>query len=136
MTYTMSQITMNSLLALIIEDNDGISSLYEEALQVAGFNTQIVRDGQSAITTLDETQPDIIVLDLNLPHVSGHYILRHLRASSNSKMSNIPVIISTANNVMADAMRQELGENDYLLVKPVDIRQLQHMAKRILKIGS
>ena len=134
MTYTMSQITMNPFLALIIEDNDGISSLYEEALQVIGFTTQIVRDGQSAITTLDDTQPDLIVLDLNLPHVSGHYILRHLRA--NAAMADIPVIISTANNVMADAMRQELGENDYLLVKPVDIRQLQHMAKRVLKINS
>ena len=130
----MSQITMNPPLALIIEDNDGISSLYEEALQVAGFNTQVSRDGQSAIQDLDTISPDIIVLDLNLPHVSGHYILRHLRAKG--AFADTPVIISTANNVMADAMRRELGDNDYLLVKPVDIRQLQQIAKRVLKINS
>jgi DNA-binding response OmpR family regulator len=120
---------MKQQLSLIIEDNDGISSLYKEALEIAGFATHIVRDGQQAITELDQIKPDIIILDLNLPHVSGHYILRHIRA--NESFAKTPVIISTANTVIAEAMRDDLSHNDFMLIKPIDVRQLQQLALRL-----
>ncbi|QPC82238.1 response regulator [Phototrophicus methaneseepsis] len=115
--------------ALIIEDNESISMLYRETLEMVGFATQIVHDGQEAIDTLDKLQPDIILLDVNLPHVSGHYILRHIRGAE--AHHNTPVIISTANTVIANAMQEDLAEKDILMIKPIDIRDLQQLSLRL-----
>ena len=116
-------------LALIIEDQEDIADIYSNALSLANFETKIIYDGKDALELLPDITPQIIILDMNLPHVSGHYLFKQLRSLPH--LIDVPVIICTANTVMANAMKAEIGDSDFILVKPVSIHQLTGLIKRI-----
>jgi len=113
---------MSDRLALIIEDQEEIADIYSNALQLADFATEVFLDGKEALNQLPNLQPQVIILDMNLPHVSGHYLFKQIRSIDH--LANVPVIICTANTVMADAMKAEISSGDFILVKPVSIHQL------------
>ncbi|MGB1286859.1 MAG: two-component system response regulator, partial [Aggregatilineales bacterium] len=71
-------------------------------------------------------------LDMNLPGVSGHYVFRHLR--SQPQLIHIPVIVATANSLLAAAIEKELGSGDHLLIKPVSLMELQKLVKRLCPV--
>jgi DNA-binding response OmpR family regulator len=121
---------MSKPLAVIIEDQELLSEAFADALEMVGYDTLIVADGRSAMEQLGTLIPTLIVLDMNLPHVSGHYILKHLYADA--RLSPVPVIIATANSILADAVKRDLRSQDYLFVKPVRMAELQKIAKSIL----
>ncbi len=118
-------------LALIIEDNVELAYIYGAALEALNYETENIEDGKKALQRLTEVVPDLIILDMNLPHVSGHYIYKKLR--SDDKFTHTPIIIATANQLIADALREEIGGLDRLLVKPVSPTQLRNIAKEILE---
>ena len=115
--------------ALIIEDQEDIADIYSNALHLADFETKIFLDGKEALEELPNLEPNIIILDMNLPRVSGHYLFKQIRSISH--LVDVPIIICTANTVMAGAMETEIGASDYILVKPVSIHQLSGLVKRI-----
>lgn len=118
-------------LALIIEDNIELAYIYGAALEALDYHTENITDGKKALQRLTEIVPDLIILDMNLPHVSGHYIYKKLR--SDDHFAHTPIIIATANQLIADALREEIGGLDRLLVKPVSPSQLRTVAKEILE---
>lgn len=120
---------MSDRFALIIEDQKDIAEIYSNALEMSKFETYCIYDGKTALEELKQLQPQLIVLDMNLPHVSGHFLYKHIRSLIHLK--NVPVIICTANTVMADAMGKEIGDRDFILVKPVSIHQLTGLADRL-----
>ncbi len=120
---------MQDPFALIIEDNESLANIYEEALQAAYFQTEIIADGREAAERLKVVVPDLIVLDMNLPHVSGHYLFKEIRADE--RLVNTYVIIATANTPMAEALQSQIGEMDMILVKPVLPSQLRDLALRL-----
>ena len=122
---------MSEHLALIIEDQEELAEIYSNALQIANIETQIILDGKVALDQLPNVHPEIIILDMNLPHVSGHYLYKQIRSIDH--LMHVPVIICTANTVMANAMKNEITENDFILVKPVSIYQLNGLVERILE---
>ena len=71
---------MSDLFALIVEDETDLAIIFSKALQEAGFETQIVRAGDTALMWLSSTAPQIVVLDLHLPRVSGKEVLEQIRA--------------------------------------------------------
>ncbi len=117
---------MSKRQALIVEDNADLSIIFAEALQAAGFETNIVRDGANAMTRLKESRPDIIILDLHLPHVSGKEILKQIRADE--RLAEISVVIATADPQMADMLK---GQSDLVLLKPISFTQLRDLAGRL-----
>ena len=66
--------------ALIIEDDEDLSVIFCEALQAAGFKTEVARAGDTALARLAVTTPGVVVLDLHLPRVAGMDILHQIRA--------------------------------------------------------
>lgn len=118
-------------LALIIEDNVELAYIYGAALEALDYQTENITDGKKALQRLTEIVPALIILDMNLPHVSGHYIYKKLR--SDEQFARTPIIIATANQLIADALREEIGGLDRLLVKPVSPSQLRNVAKEILE---
>ncbi len=120
---------MSRPVAIIIEDQINISQLYSDALSLAGYDTHAVLDGSKAIEALATITPNVIVLDMNLPHVSGHYILKFIRGED--RLKNIPVIIATANSIMAQAVASEMTERDFILIKPVSMKDLNILAKKL-----
>jgi len=117
---------MNKSKALLIEDDRDIAALFRHVLDIAGFHTEIVMDGKDAITSLSTVQPDIVLLDLQLPNLSGVDILKRMR--ENETLKHIPVVVVTAFAYLADSLPVE---PELVLTKPVDINALSSLVKRI-----
>ncbi len=112
--------------ALIIEDNQDLANIFALALQGARFETEIILDGQTALERLAEITPDLVILDLHLPHVPGKKILSHIRADE--RLSKIQVVTVTADAQLA----QELDtQTDMTLLKPISPSQLRTLALRL-----
>jgi CheY-like chemotaxis protein len=117
---------MTAYLALVVEDDENLAEIFSLSLQAAGYNTEISTDGQQALARLAEIVPDLIVLDLNLPHVSGREILRAIR--SNSRLARTRVILATAEDRQADFLSDQA---DLTLLKPISPGQLSQLAARL-----
>ncbi|GAB4513432.1 MAG: hypothetical protein OHK0046_14110 [Anaerolineae bacterium] len=109
--------------ALVIEDNKDIGDVYVLTLHMMEYDAELVLDGREALARLEQHQPDLIILDMNLPKVSGHYIYKQIR--SDARMDACPIIIATANTVVAEQIEGELGPNDQILLKPISPLQLR-----------
>ena len=118
---------MDKPLALIIEDERDIAALFRHVLDMAGFRTQIALHGLTAMEMLQTIRPDLILLDLRLPGVSGDKILRSIREDERLKDSK--VIVTTGHAEIAEGLP---AEADLILLKPVNMEQLSTVAKRYL----
>lgn len=118
--------TMVNPIAFIVEDDLDIANFLAEALRGAGFDVEISADGRRALTRLTEIAPDVIVLDLNLPHVSGEEILRYIRADE--RLRRIRVILTTGEAQQAEMVKDAV---DLVLLKPIDFTQLRDLSLRI-----
>ena len=110
---------MEKPLALVIEDEEDLASIFSRVLDMGKFRCQSVRDGSLALEQLTLTLPDLVVLDLHLPHVSGVEILRRIRA--NERLMHTRVVVVTADLVKAETLAHLA---DAILVKPISINQL------------
>ena len=115
--------------ALIVEDDPDLVHIFAEALEQSGFQTTTVGDGSSALELLSNMVPDIVILDLHLPGVSGSKILRIIRADG--RLSETRVIIATADDRTAEDLRDDA---DLILLKPISFKQLRNLSARFRKI--
>ena len=118
---------MDDLLALIVEDHQDSAVIFANALQEAGFEVEIVPTGDAALARLAITTPTVVVLDLELPRVSGGEILCHIRADV--RLAETHVIVATAFPEMARDLEEKV---DLVLVKPVGYRLLRDLAGRYI----
>ena len=112
-------------LAFVVEDDEQIARFVAIVLRDVGFEVRVVDNGRAALDEIDAQPPDIIVLDLNLPQISGVEVLRHIRATA--AIADIPVIVVSANPHMV-AEVDDLA--DLVLLKPVSYDQLRGMVQR------
>jgi len=117
-------------LILVVDDEQLITESLSYSLKREGFNVASVADGLSAIQAVEELKPDLVVLDLMLPDISGFEVCRRLRA-----FTTIPVIMLTARGEEIDrVLGLEVGADDYL-AKPFSFRELlariQAMLRRV-----
>jgi len=103
-----------STTVLVVEDDPATRELYRAALVAARYEVVIATDGLSALTLIDRQLPDVIVLDLGLPRVTGWDVYRDLRARPETEA--LPVIIATGSEP------RDIREEDVaaFLRKPVD----------------
>ena len=117
---------MSTPLALIVEDDLDLATIFDEALKAAGYKTEVIRTGDKAQNRLKAVAPELVVLDLHLPHVAGTDILKDIRADA--RLAQTRVIITTADVRLAETLREEA---DLVLVKPISFSQLRDLAKRL-----
>lgn len=105
---------------LIVEDEDDIRNFLKDYLVAEGFGVQAVSDGIEALNYLKNNDPDLVVLDLGLPKMSGESVVTDIR----KKMPNLPVIILTARDSTSDVVKGlNLGADDYV-TKPFEGEEL------------
>jgi DNA-binding response OmpR family regulator len=105
---------------LIVEDESRLASFLEKGLRSSGFTTTTAVDGDSATATADDSEFDLMILDLGLPDRDGLDVLRDVRAAGN----RMPVIILTARGEPSDkVVGLEAGADDYL-AKPFHFEEL------------
>ena len=122
-------ITEGKPFALIIEDDFDAAEIIDEALLMAGFETEIIRDGKMALARLTEIVPNVITLDLHLPHASGIEILQHIRGDK--RLEKVPVMVVTADARLID---QAESMANLVLIKPASFNQVRLFAQRLSRM--
>lgn len=117
---------MEKPFALIIEDDRDIVALFRHVLDLAGYRTEIVLNGKVAAEHLARSTPDIILLDLGLPGMTGTEILAMMRLDE--RLKKIPVVIITAFPHMVEALPMD---PQLVLIKPVNVEQMSILIQRI-----
>ena len=105
-----------SMTVLLAEDEPNIVESLSFLLERAGFEISVATDGQQALESALEQQPDVLVLDLMLPKLDGYEVLRQLR--SNPKGVNLPVLMLTAKGQRIDRETALECGADLFMTKP------------------
>jgi DNA-binding response OmpR family regulator len=113
---------------LVVEDDPKIVTLLRMYLERDGFGVAVAYDGRTALETAARSRPDLVILDLMLPHVDGLDVARQLRAGS-----DVPILILTARVDEVDKLLGlSLGADDYV-TKPFSPREVVARVKTILR---
>ena len=119
---------MTSPVVLIVEDEESFVEALEVGLRREGFVTKVARDGIEALTIFDAVEPDLVLLDLMLPGMSGIDVCRQIRLKSKT-----PVIMVTAKDTELDTVvGLEVGADDYV-AKPYRLRELVARMRAVLR---
>jgi len=99
---------------LIVEDDMLFQTIYRSRLGQEGYQVKVASDGEEALHEIEASPPDLLLLDLVLPRLSGYEVLTRLRA--NPRFVNLPVIVLTNKGEPEDIKRgMEMGADDYLI---------------------
>jgi len=132
-----SSVDMN---VLLVEDNPGDVRLAEEALRESGYagRLSVARDGVEAVDFLTHAgifanaeRPDIILLDLNLPRMSGREVLERVKESES--LRTIPIIILTTSEAEHDIMNAYSAHANCFVTKPVDLDQFMGVLRSVME---
>jgi two-component system phosphate regulon response regulator PhoB len=116
---------------LVVEDEQDLGSLLLYNLQQKGHQAQLAQSGARAIATVATFKPELVLLDLMLPDISGLEVIRAIRASP--ELSRTAVVMVTAKGAEADRLQGfELGADDYV-VKPFSVQELMLRIDAILR---
>jgi len=115
---------------LVIEDQDSLLKLESILLTAKGFEVKAVADGQSALLALNEQSPDLVLLDIMLPDLSGFEICRRIK--KNPESVHVPVIIVTARKSREDMDRGEKVGADEYITKPFKSAVLIETIQKLL----
>ena len=115
---------------LVAEDNALNFELISAVLERDGLGVRWARDGREAVTATAAACPDLLILDLHLPELSGLEVLRHVRADPAT--NDLPVLILTA-DAMAGTREEALGEGATdIMTKPFELKALRSTIARLL----
>ncbi len=116
---------------LLVDDERDLLSLLDFNLRAAGFETLLATTGEAAVSQLRRRVPDLIVLDLMLPDMSGTEVCRQIKADPRTR--HVPVVMLTAKGDEVDrVVGFEVGADDYV-TKPFSVRELVLRLKAVLR---
>ena len=116
------ELTRKGAVILLVDDEDQLRRVMRDLLERQGYTIVEARDGGEALAEIDRHNPDLVILDLNLPRVDGYTVLSQIRSREPTR--NLPVIVLTAKGDEDNEVRVlELGADDFL-TKPFRARAL------------
>jgi len=122
---------LNPMRILLVEDEEKVARFVERGLKAELYVVDVAADGKTALHHLEHFSYEVVILDLNLPDISGHEVLRYIRKGNRS----LPVLILTARDSIADKVENfELGADDYL-TKPFSFTELVLRVKALIRRG-
>jgi len=116
---------------LVVDDERHIVRLVQVNLERTGYQVVTAFDGKEALKKVESDKPDLIVLDVMMPHMDGFEVLKRLKADDKTK--NIPVVMLTAKAQDADVFRGWASGVDCYLTKPFNPIELLTFVKRIFE---
>src|ERR1700716_2572498 len=113
---------------MLVEDDHAVAQTLTDALESSGYRVWLAETGADAKTLLEQTRPDLIILDLMLPDVDGLVLCSGLKG-----IADIPIIICSATPQKRDAiLGLKLGADDFI-AKPFDIYELEARVEAVLR---
>lgn len=123
---------MSAKKVLIVEDNELNMKLFNDLLDAQGYDTLQTNEGLSALSMAREHQPDLILMDIQLPEVSGLEVTKWLK--EDEELSHIPVIAVTAFAMKGDEERIREGGCEAYISKPISVTHFLQTVKQYLDI--
>jgi len=121
---------MDQKTVMIIEDEEDAAELFAEMMRVSGFRVVKTSKSTPALEMMTTDKPDVVLLDIMMPEISGLDILRQMRRDP--ALASVPVIVVTAKSMPADIKNgMEAGASTYL-TKPVGFLELKEAVERAL----
>ena len=120
-------------LVLIVEDNEMNRKLARDVLQAKGYATIEAMTGEEGLKLVAERKPDLVLMDIQLPGISGIEALKRLRADAKTKA--IPVVAITASVTPTDRKQITEAGFDAFVGKPINLKEFLDTVKRLLARG-
>jgi two-component system, OmpR family, alkaline phosphatase synthesis response regulator PhoP len=117
---------------LIADDNVQNCELIDAYLSDEGYELSVAYDGVQAMKRVDEVQPDLVLLDIMMPKLSGYEVCQWMKSSPRTK--DIPVLMVTALNEQGDIEKAVRAGCDDFLTKPVNSLELKTRVKSLLRV--
>jgi len=114
---------------LIVDDDHDLVEVMQEWFETEGYNIVTAYDGEECIKQAKKEQPDLIILDINMPKMDGYSAVKEIRVDEAIK--HIPIIVLTGKDQMEDIFKME-GVKEYV-IKPFEYKVFSQMVKKILE---
>jgi CheY-like chemotaxis protein len=121
---------MDKKTILIVDDNEDVVITYRAVLDRMGFNVSQVSDGRDCMRMIEELKPDLVLLDVRLPGLSGTEVCRQVKDTSQTK--DIPIVAMTASMSAETREKMEAVGADEFLLKPIDVSDLNRVVRKYL----
>lgn len=115
---------------LIVEDNELNMKLFHDLLEVHGYTTLQTKDGREALELAREHHPDLILMDIQLPEVSGLEVTKWIKADD--ELKSIPVIAVTAFAMKGDEEKIRSGGCEAYIAKPISVNSFLDTIQKVL----
>ena len=129
-----STMSASAKTVLIVEDNPLNMKLFKEILELHGYVTVAAPDGNSGLALARDKRPDVILMDIQLPNMSGFEVIRRLK--QDPELQSIPVIAVTAHAMVGDESAVRLTGCEEYLTKPVSIERLIKVVAQYAPAGT
>jgi two-component system cell cycle response regulator DivK len=116
---------------LIVEDNELNMKLFHDLLEAQGYETLETREGLQALSLARKHRPDLILMDIQLPEISGLEVTKWLK--DDDSLSHIPVIAVTAFAMKGDEERIRAGGCAAYIAKPISVQHFLDVIKKFLE---
>lgn len=114
---------------LIAEDDPVLRNLYLKKFTISGYHLRTAADGEEALKLIQEKAPEVLILDIHMPKLTGFQVLEQLEKTGR----NFPIImLSNFADEMSQLRAKELGADDYFIKKDMTIKSLVEMADRLI----
>lgn len=120
-----------SQLILIVDDNENNRKLARDVLEYAGFNTAEAAGGVDGVVQAMEHNPDLVLMDIRMPDLSGTEALKLLR--EDSRTAEIPIVALTSSTMRGDEQRFLAEGFDGFLAKPISVREFPDQVRGFLR---
>ena len=120
---------------LVIEDDEDISKTVAYALEDQGYQVEVIHDGEVGLKAVQQSLPDLVILDLMLPGLSGEEVCKDIRESEFEDVERIPIMMLTAKSMLSDRIvGKVIGANAYV-TKPFAMSQLIKEVESLLCVS-
>ena len=109
---------------LIVDDEEDMRRMLAFRLRQAGFIVQVAADGEKALKIARQIRPDLILLDLTLPHISGQEVCKAVREDADKEFAGTPIIMLTARSTEVDRIIGKVIGANYYMTKPFDFSEV------------
>jgi DNA-binding response OmpR family regulator len=118
---------------LLAEDDIQLVDMYKRKFKLEGFDVYVAGNGQEAIDQFETFTPDIVLLDIMMPKLSGLEVLRYIRQDSKSKNALVVMLTNLGNEATSEDI-YKLGATDYIVKADMTPLEVTNKVKEILKI--